>query len=79
MAPDVPDFITSAFVKPFNPDDALAQIASFLTGHRTLQGYAHFAETVRSLHNHIMEGGALPGRWQDAQDYSANTRKDDLP
>lgn len=51
----------------FDPDAALASMGEFLAGHRTLEGYARFADTVRGLHNHISGGGALPSRWAGAQ------------
>ena len=51
----------------FDPDEALAEMGEFLTGHRTLQGYARFADTVRALHNHISAGRPLPRRWSNVQ------------
>lgn len=47
----------------FDPDQTLSEITSFLTGHRTIRGYARMADQVRSLHNHIMAGGSLPKQW----------------
>jgi hypothetical protein len=51
----------------FDPDAALERIGEFITSHRSVEGYARFADEVRALHNHISGGGRLPSRWAGAQ------------